>query len=259
MSTFIFPTVKRVTSNFNKNRLHPTTGNISYHSGTDFAESGYHEIKATAYGRVVKISNQGTYGTHIMLSHQVNGERWTSVYAHLRKGSVTVKDGQVVEQGQVIGVMGDTGRVTGQHLHFELHKGTWNSARSNGVNPLDYLGRDLDNKIKEDGSLGPATTSKAQEVYKLKKIDGIISGQPKNKSTLNIPAVEFGEGGSNLIEAMQKEFGVPSKYRDRIITDPSMLVEYMQEHYGTTKDRYISMPSNVIKKWQKALNSGKRK
>ena len=90
-------------------------------------------------------------------------------------------------------------------------------------------------------------------MYKLAIIDGIISGKPENKSTLNIPAVEFGEGGSDLIEAMQKEFGVPAKYRDRIITDPSMLVEYMQDHYGTTKDRYISMPSNVIKKWQKVM------
>jgi len=52
---------------------------------------------------------------------------------------------------------------------------------------------------------------------------------------------------------------VPAKYHDRIITDPSMLAKYMQDHYGTKQDRYISKTSNVIKKWQKALNAGRRK
>src|SRR5690625_4486073 len=126
MATFNFPTVKRVTSHFNKNRKHPTTGNISYHSGTDFAEPGHHEIKASAGGKVTHAGNAGTYGNRVIIDHVINGQIWNTLYAHMRDGSIKVKVGQTVKQDQVIGVMGATGRVTGQHLHFEIHKGKWN-------------------------------------------------------------------------------------------------------------------------------------
>jgi murein DD-endopeptidase MepM/ murein hydrolase activator NlpD len=61
------------------------------------------------------------------------------LYAHLRENSRLVQAGDVVMQGEQIGWMGNTGRSTGQHLHFELHKGPWNQERSNAVNPLNYL------------------------------------------------------------------------------------------------------------------------
>lgn len=47
--------------------------------------------------------------------------------------------GAVVSKGQRIGTMGNTGDSYGQHLHFELHKGSWNAAKSNAVNPLAYM------------------------------------------------------------------------------------------------------------------------
>lgn len=115
------------------------------------------------------------------------------------------------------------------------------------------------NKIPEDGWFGPATARKAQKVYGLKIVDGIVSGQPKNSSTRNIPAAKYGSSGSNLILAMQKEFGVPKRLQDRKITNPSRLVLEMQKYYGTLQDSKISGPSMVIKEWQKALNKGKRK
>ncbi len=115
------------------------------------------------------------------------------------------------------------------------------------------------NKLTIDGSWGKATSKRAQEVYGMKIIDSVVSGQPKNANTKNIPSAEYGTSGSNLIKAMQAEFGVPAKYRDGKITYPSMLITNMQKHYGTPQDSKVSYPSMVIKEWQKALNKGKRK
>jgi murein DD-endopeptidase MepM/ murein hydrolase activator NlpD len=50
--------------------------------------------------------------------------------------SRSVGDGAVVSKGQQIGYMGNTGDSYGQHLHFELHRGPWNAAKSNAINPV---------------------------------------------------------------------------------------------------------------------------
>ena len=68
-----------------------------------------------------------------MISHSINGQTYTTVYAHLNSRSVG--NMQTVSKGQVIGYMGNTGDSFGQHLHFELHRGGWNAAKSNAINP----------------------------------------------------------------------------------------------------------------------------
>jgi len=79
----------------------------------------------------------GTHGNVIMVTHSINGQVFTTVYAQLN--SFNVSSGQSVSKGQVIGKMGNTGRSTGPHVHFEIHNGPWNSARSNAVNPIRYV------------------------------------------------------------------------------------------------------------------------
>ncbi|WP_083512167.1 peptidoglycan DD-metalloendopeptidase family protein [Amphibacillus sediminis] len=141
MATFIWPTTtKRVTSGFRT----PSRPN---HHGIDIAESGYHPIYASASGTVARSYNSTSYGQCIMIVHNVNGQTWETVYAHMRDGSRRVSEGQTVRQGQIIGVMGNTGQSYGQHLHFELHKGRWNSNKSNAVNPINYLDKE-DNKMR---------------------------------------------------------------------------------------------------------------
>ncbi|MFA9557708.1 peptidoglycan DD-metalloendopeptidase family protein [Evansella sp. AB-rgal1] len=133
MVRFIRPTtVTRVTSGFRT----PSRPN---HHGVDFAEPGYHPIFATADGIVSRSYISTSYGEVIMIRHTINGETWESVYAHLRSGSRSVDVGNRVTQGMQIGVMGDTGDATGQHLHFELHRGIWNQNKTNAVNPLHYF------------------------------------------------------------------------------------------------------------------------
>lgn len=100
----------------------------SYHRGIDIARPSNYNIKASDNGVVTAVGWEGTYGQRIVINHN-NG--YETVYAHLSEIKVSV--GQVVPQGSVIGIMGSTGRSTGTHLHFEVHK---NGAL---VDPLSYL------------------------------------------------------------------------------------------------------------------------
>ncbi|MEC2467915.1 M23 family metallopeptidase [Bacillus cereus] len=158
MAKFIYPTdTTRVTSGFR--------GSRPDHHGIDLAESGYHPIYAAASGRVSRSYVSSSYGECIMIVHTIDGITWETVYAHMRSGSRTVKEGDYVTQGQTIGIMGNTGDSSGQHLHFELHKGSWNVNKSNAVNPLDYLGKgdgggttDPSNKPLQPKGLGIATS-----------------------------------------------------------------------------------------------------
>lgn len=110
------------------------------HHGVDFANPGTHEIYAVADGTVSRSYRSTSYGEVVFIIHILGGQVWETVYAHMREGSRRVKEGQRVKQGQVLGIMGNTGQSTGQHLHFELHRGRWNAEKSNAVDPLDYLG-----------------------------------------------------------------------------------------------------------------------
>ena len=88
---------------------------------------------AAADGVVNRSYTSSSYGNAIMISHSINGQTYTTVYAHL--SSRSVGNMQAVSKGQVIGYMGNTGDSFGQHLHFELHRGAWNAAKSNAINP----------------------------------------------------------------------------------------------------------------------------
>lgn len=143
--TFIWPTnTKRVTSPFGY-RTHPLTGaRGSHHNGIDIAKSGSRPIFAAAEGVVRRSYLSSSYGETIMLEHEINGDTWETVYAHMERNSRRFNDGEKVKQGDVIGRMGSTGNSTGQHLHFEIHKGgLWNMAKSNAVDPEQYLEKDL--------------------------------------------------------------------------------------------------------------------
>lgn len=107
------------------------------HAGIDIAASGTVPVVAAADGVVSRSYTSTTYGNVIFVTHNISGQTWTTVYAHL--SSRQASTGAVVAKGQQIGIMGNTGHSYGQHLHFELHKGEWNYSKSNAVNPLDYI------------------------------------------------------------------------------------------------------------------------
>ncbi|MED4693510.1 murein hydrolase activator EnvC family protein [Peribacillus frigoritolerans] len=107
------------------------------HAGIDIAASGTVPVVAAADGVVSRSYFSSTYGNVVFVTHSISGQQWTTVYAHL--SSRQVGEGAVVAKGQQVGIMGNTGHSYGQHLHFELHKGSWNYSKSNAVNPLNYI------------------------------------------------------------------------------------------------------------------------
>ena len=107
------------------------------HAGIDIAASGTVAIVAAADGVVSRSYFSSSYGNVVFISHSIDGQLYTTVYAHM--SSRQASSGQVVAKGEQIGYMGNTGHSYGQHLHFEVHQGPWNAAKSNAVNPLNYV------------------------------------------------------------------------------------------------------------------------
>ncbi|WP_227394258.1 murein hydrolase activator EnvC family protein [Jeotgalibacillus aurantiacus] len=134
---WVRPASGRTTSEFGYDILN---GQPRYHYGIDVAAPTGTPIVAAAGGYVIEAStgHNGGYGNMIMIAHNINGQQFTTVYAHL--SSIAVSNNQYVEPGQYIGGMGNTGFSFGSHLHFEIHEGGWNGAKSNAVNPRKYIG-----------------------------------------------------------------------------------------------------------------------
>ncbi len=123
--TLLWPTKGNITSGFGYRYIF---GKRGPHDGIDIANSVGTPIYAAEAGTVTFTGWKGNYGNLIKIDH---GEDVETRYAHLSK--ILVSTGQSVKRGQLIGYMGDTGKTTGPHLHFEV--------RLNGtaLNPMKYL------------------------------------------------------------------------------------------------------------------------
>lgn len=119
---------KRITSPFGR-RVSPGGIGSTNHQGVDIGGVGYTtQILAAKAGTVIISQYSSSYGNYVVLSH---GNGNTTLYAHM--SSRKVKVGDVVKQGQVIGITGCTGHSTGPHLHFGItENGEW-------IDPLKYL------------------------------------------------------------------------------------------------------------------------
>lgn len=117
----------RLSSSFNPNRKHPVLGYRRAHKGVDFSAPTGTPIMAAGDGVVERASYYGSFGNYVRIRH--NGT-WKTAYAHLSKYGRGIKSGTRVKQGQIIGYVGATGRVTGRHLHYEVHK------NGTAINPM---------------------------------------------------------------------------------------------------------------------------
>ena len=108
------PSSSNVTSTFGT-RMHPVHKVMRQHNGIDIGARHGANVIAADKGTVVTSTYNSSYGHYIVISH---GSGATTLYAHL--SSRRVSEGQAVEQGQVIGLIGSTGVSTGPHLHFEI-------------------------------------------------------------------------------------------------------------------------------------------
>jgi murein DD-endopeptidase MepM/ murein hydrolase activator NlpD len=142
------------------NRIHPVTNVAKHHNGTDIWSP--HEpcwIEAPYDGVVTEAKKStaagGGFGNFVMIAHKINGEPYTTLFAHMQDDSIKVKVGQKVEAGTPLGKMGTTGMSTGKHLHWELHKGKkyeWSATGLNFIEPTAFF----DALVKLEGIKGTA-------------------------------------------------------------------------------------------------------
>lgn len=109
--------LNRIASGFGY-RIDPVYKTIKMHAGLDFAAPQGMPIYATANGTVKLAGNTGNgYGNHVIINH---GYGYETLYGHMYK--VKAKAGQRVKRGEIIGYVGSTGKSTGPHCHYEVHK-----------------------------------------------------------------------------------------------------------------------------------------
>ena len=115
-------------------RKHPVTGKYRMHHGIDLAGTWQENIAVSADGTVVFAGYHGSFGKVIRIRHNYG---IMTTYGHLAK--INVRSGDIVNEGQVIGKMGRTGKVKGAHLHYEI------SVNGKSQNPATYIkiGRNL--------------------------------------------------------------------------------------------------------------------
>jgi murein DD-endopeptidase MepM/ murein hydrolase activator NlpD len=123
----IVPVKGIITSRFGT-RTHPLFNKELFHSGVDIDAPIGTEVQAVLDGEVVKIENNETYGRFVKVAHS---DELYSVYAHLNETSVKI--GRKIRRGETVGKLGNTGKTSGAHLHFELWR------RDKVVDPMKYL------------------------------------------------------------------------------------------------------------------------
>ncbi len=110
---------QRVSSNFSRNRFHPVLKRRMPHYGVDYAAPLGTPVLSVGDGEVIESQRRGANGNIIKIRH--NGT-YTTAYLHLNGFAKGIKPGARVKQGQVIGYVGRTGRVTGVHLDYRIYK-----------------------------------------------------------------------------------------------------------------------------------------
>lgn len=124
--------LSRIASGFGT-RIDPVYKVAKFHAGLDFAAPQGTPIYATADGRVTEADfNAGGYGNHVVINH---GFGYETLYGHMYR--IKARVGQMVKRGEVIGYVGNTGKSTGPHCHYEVHK------NGQPIDPVYFFYNDL--------------------------------------------------------------------------------------------------------------------
>ena len=120
----------RISSGFTSRRMHPILGLERAHLATDYAAPAGSSVVAVADGTVVFAGWDGGYGNFVRIKHPSG---LSSGYAHLSRIAAGIHAGHAVKQGELVGLVGQTGLATGPHLHFEMAK------NGTPINPVPAL------------------------------------------------------------------------------------------------------------------------
>jgi murein DD-endopeptidase MepM/ murein hydrolase activator NlpD len=124
--------LSRIASGYGS-RIDPVYKTVKFHYGLDFAAPQGTPIYATADGTVSTAGSTGNgYGNHVIINH---GYGYETLYGHMVR--VKSRNGQVVKRGEVIGWVGSTGKSTGPHCHYEVHK------NGDKIDPIYFFYNDL--------------------------------------------------------------------------------------------------------------------
>jgi murein DD-endopeptidase MepM/ murein hydrolase activator NlpD len=115
-SAFLKPVAGWLTSGFGYRR-DPFTNEMHFHRGVDLAAAVGTTVRAALDGKVVVVGSDPVLGNYILIRHQIS---YSTLYGHLSR--IWVSRGSTVTRGQRIGAVGNTGRSTGPHLHFEIRR-----------------------------------------------------------------------------------------------------------------------------------------
>ena len=118
---------RRLTSGFGK-RVDPINGQSGFHDGIDFSGEKGSDVRVTADGKVIARGRNATYGWYVKIDH---GNDFMTMYAHNSK--ILVPWGTEVKRGDVIALLGNTGRSTGPHLHYEVRY------KNRPINPSKFI------------------------------------------------------------------------------------------------------------------------
>lgn len=121
------PVTGVVTSKFGR-RIDPFNSQIAFHLGIDIRGKIGTEVKATADGTVFQVGVDAGYGRFVILDH---GNDFRTIFAHLKK--ILVKNNEKISKGQPVGLLGNSGRSTGPHVHYEIR------FEGKAVNPAKYI------------------------------------------------------------------------------------------------------------------------
>ncbi|WP_207491936.1 M23 family metallopeptidase [Aridibaculum aurantiacum] len=124
--------LNRIASGFGT-RIDPVYKVTKFHAGLDFTAPQGTPIYATADGRIKEVNhNEGGYGNHVIINH---GFGYETLYGHMVR--IKARSGQTVKRGEIIGWVGNTGKSTGPHCHYEVHK------NGKPIDPVYFFYNDL--------------------------------------------------------------------------------------------------------------------
>lgn len=245
MGTMISPVKGRVSSEWSKRRKNPATGKWSSHAGIDIAAPVGTDVHAAFGGKVISCRHNSydgdpylwlglKSGNHVWIE---NSDGATQYYGHLSE--VFVREGDTVAQGQKIGEVGQTGRVTGPHLHFETMS-------------TDDLGSHFNPRILfERYELKPGSAPKVGGVKPVGKPDKPKPNEHKNSKSDNI-AIQ------KALTAMGLDVGYPDGVDGAKQKDG---VRAFQKQHGLVQDENWGPRTQEVydhnKRLQRALNKMK--
>jgi murein DD-endopeptidase MepM/ murein hydrolase activator NlpD len=193
-----------------------------HHKGLDIAGELKTPVHTVDKGVVTKSYYSGSYGHVVFIKHDNNLE---TVYAHLNKRNV--KEGQIVKQGDIIGLMGNTGDSSGVHLHFEVHKGNWTYGKENALDPVAALGEAAVGQpvIALAKSIDPVSMETAA---KLRMVDDVEIGEHTHSQkdvqigkmveshiTKNVP-VENDESRKHTVQNGETLWSIAANYKTSV-------------------------------------------